>query len=757
MSYSSIENKDIANLDNCENEPISVPGSIQPHGFLLALDQDQKVGYCTANLTAYDLSVEQVLGQELSSIFEKATYERIAAYLKNEVFDFTAPLAISIKGLDYNLTAHRSSTHLILEFEPQPLEKLSLPNLYLQTKQFTKTLSEANGLQHLCQKVAEEIKDITGYDRVMIYKFDEQYNGEVYAESKNEELETFMNLHYPHTDIPVQARQLYLTNLMRMIVDVSYVPVPILTLNTNSSHTDVDLSMAMLRSVSPIHCQYLKNMGVAGTLTISLIKDEKLWGLVACHHYSGPKNVPYFNRVSALLQGQFLTTQIRVQEVAESYQAKLQLDKHLKNYQDFLNSENNSPEAYLGHPEVLPLCNADGFLIRQASEVIASEGVVPDEKEIKKLVKKLKNHEFYTSSSLLADLNFENQSNISGVLYYKLTDKTHIFWFRKEQNKVINWAGEPEKAILKDPNGLGPRNSFATWQQTIKNQSFKWTEIEINAANQCIYALQRQLNYRKAEMTRRSQKRLLAKLKLANEELENINWISTHDLKEPLRKIRIFASLLTGDNKYEVDEGTMNILDKITGSAERMQILLDDLLTFARTKNGKYDYEEVALSKVLDTVIQNFKDRFDAKDSELIIAPLPTIKGVRILLNQLFVNLLSNSIKFSKEDEPLKITITHKEETDENDLKWHLMTFQDNGLGFSNEYADLIFQVFQRLNDKSTVEGTGIGLAICKKIVEAHKGEISASGEINNGATFMIKLPEDPDLIISYENELLNP
>ena len=169
---------------------------------------------------------------------------------------------------------------------------------------------------------------ITGYDRVMVYRFDEQYNGEVFAESKTEALPAFLGHHYPHSDIPAQARELYLRNLLRMIPDVAYTPVPLYTLDDGRPEKTLDMSHSVLRSVSPIHIQYLKNMGIQATLTISLVLEGRLWGLIACHHYS-PKWTPHYIRLSAQLQAHFLTSQIRVQETAEEYQRSQAIEKDL--------------------------------------------------------------------------------------------------------------------------------------------------------------------------------------------------------------------------------------------------------------------------------------------------------------------------------------------------------------------------------------------------------------------------------------------
>lgn len=336
MAFKSIENLDIVNLTNCDSEPIHIPGSIQPHGFLLAIDADYSIKFCSNNISEYGLAPSEALNHKLSDFLDKECGTLIQ-YLDDRIFESAQPHVCILRGHKYNISVHISGNHLVLEFEPFSDKNLSLPNFYIQTKKFTDILKQAVGLQQLCQSVTDEIKELTGYDRVMVYKFDAQYNGEVYAESRNDKFEPFFGLHYPHTDIPIQARELYLRNLMRLIVDINYKPVPILTLDANASNQNLDLSHSVLRSVSPIHIDYLKNMGVSGTLTISLILEGKLWGLIACHHYSS-KNLPHNVRLSALMQGHFLTSQIRVQEVAEDYQLRIRLEKNFDAFLEVLDA-----------------------------------------------------------------------------------------------------------------------------------------------------------------------------------------------------------------------------------------------------------------------------------------------------------------------------------------------------------------------------------------------------------------------------------
>lgn len=745
MAFKSIENLDLVSLTNCDSEPIHIPGSIQPHGFLLAVDAEYTIRYCSNNVHESGLPVTNTLNQKLRDFLDEECLTLIH-YLDDRIFESAQPHVCILRGNRYNISVHVSGAYFILEFEPFSDKNLSLPNFYIQTKKFTDILKHAVGLQQLCQSVTDEIKDLTGYDRVMVYKFDAQYNGEVYAESKNDEFESFFGLHYPHTDIPVQARELYLRNLMRLIVDVNYKPVPIVTLDQQASNRNLDLSHSVLRSVSPIHIEYLKNMGVSSTLTISLILEGKLWGLIACHHYAA-KNLAHNVRLSALMQGHFLTSQIRVQEVAENYQLRIRLEKNFDAFLEILDSDTTKIDDSMVGKSLVAVAEANGVcLINEGALYIY--GDVPANLEIVRLAEKLSGSksDFASSDNINRDFDVSLSNDIAGVVFYRMDEDNSILWFRNELKKEIKWAGEPEKEILKNEKGLNPRKSFAVWKETISNFSQPWTDAELTITAQCAYAIQKHLTFIKSKRMEKLQNDLLTQLRTANEELENINWISTHDLKEPLRKIRVFASLLLDSGKYQIEKEPVGLIEKMSLAANKMQDLLDDLFAFSRVKNGQYTFERANLNRILEDIIADNQELMDENRVKIHSDLLPEIQCIPLLIKQLFSNLIINSIKFARPGVPPEIKIHYTVKEQHNDNALYKISISDNGRGFDNKFAQVIFQVFQRLDKTISTEGTGIGLAICKKIAEIHKGFIKAESEPGGGATFTITLPRNPAL-----------
>lgn len=754
MIINTIVNRDVANLQDCESEPIHVPGSIQPHGFLLALDEALRVVYCSANCPEFlGIPVEQLLTNRFGAIFSDARQEALKAHLKDFSTQNPLPFILDFQGVKYNCTLQPTGNLYLFEAEPFPDGQMLLPDLYVQTRKFVTYLQEAISLQALSHLIASETRNITGYDRVMIYKFDEQYNGEVIAESKRDDLEPFLGLHYPHTDIPAQARELYLRNLMRMIVDVHYTPVPIFTVE-NRTHRDLDLSLSVLRSVSPIHIEYLKNMGVGATLTISLINDGRLWGLISCHHYS-PKNLAHYTRLSALMQGHFLTSQINVRQQAEEYALAKSIEHSLEAILSLTNSEQpHFLEKLLSEEHILKVVNAKGFALLNADRLYLV-GMTPTEPETRALISVLAN-----STSImplhthrLIDLyppaeHFTQAA--AGIIYHPFGQHTQdcILWFRPETPREVNWAGDPEKSIEHNPNGLSPRKSFALWQQIKKYESRRWEKPEITAASTVSYALQKQIHL--GQLTEEKQKlaQLGDKLRNVVAELENINWISTHDLKEPLRKIQTFASRILEDENQTHTPMVIQSVQRMNDAAVRMQTLIQDLVSYSHVSRLENTLIPTDLNAVIQEVKTELYVELEEKNAVVETDLLPQIAGIAFLLQQLFLNLFRNSLKFSKKDihPHIQIRISTVERTiteDEQIVRrpFHRISFIDNGVGFDNEYAARIFDVFKRVHNASQYQGSGIGLAICKKIMQNHDGFIDAYSEKNAGTTINLYFP----------------
>ena len=736
----SAQNNSVTTIQNCADEPIHIPGSIQPHGFILVIDEQGAIALCAENAGEFlGQPTKELLSKKFADVLPAPLAEIITQYISSGRKNSQVPYTIFFHDRHFDCFFRNSSPFFILECIAATEHPNSVYDVVQHTNSLVQAVNMKINLQELCQLITQKIHEITGYDRVMVYRFDNTYNGDIFAETVVPGHEPFLGLHYPHTDIPVQARALYIRNLMRLIVDVEYQPVPVVTLDQNLAQPEkVDMSEVHLRSVSPIHIQYLKNMGVKGTFTISLIKGGKLWGLIACHHYSS-KNLSYARQIQAFLQTQILSSQLGVQETAEQYDLATSLEPSLRALQEKSSEEGNFMDGYFEKmPEVCRVANASGAALIGPGRIYIN-GQTPSADQVKELNDWLQHKgqaEFYTDKLATiypAAAAFEQVT--SGILFYRvITSPINIslIFFRPSQDKVIRWGGEP--TAKEGIEALTPRNSFASWQQLIKGESLRWRKPEINAAFQFVHALQQnlfRLFLREEEMRIRQ---LNEKLVKANKELENINWIGTHDLKEPLRKIQMFASMLDNPGKLG-NAGIKLPVDRIKNAAVRMQRLIDDLLLYAKMSGVPATFEWVHLEELIAKVEQTFEEEAAEGLYKIQVKDLPEIYGNRFQLQQLFVNLLGNAIKFRHPQQPVSITVMAGKNGDST------ISVCDTGMGFSPQLSEKIFEVFQRGHTIESLEGTGIGLAICRKIMENHGGTIQAHSKGEGGACFHLNFP----------------
>jgi chemotaxis family two-component system sensor kinase Cph1 len=754
MNIKNIVNNTVTTISNCESEPIHIPGSIQPHGALLAVDAVSfNIEFCSENISDYTgKNPAELLGKPFPELFP-VTWQQLKDFLLGENIS-KVPVKVEIGELSLDVMIHNNEPLLVLELEPHYNDSIDALELYNQTEQLVGMIARSKSLKELCQLIADETKRLTGYDRVMIYRFDRDYNGEVFAESKEDDMDSYLGLHYPHTDIPAQARELYLQNLLRLIADVNYDPVPLLTLD-NGLQKQLDLSNSTLRSVSPIHIQYLKNMHVGATLTISILLEGRLWGLITCHHKVA-KKLSFSRRQAAMLQGHFLSSQIRVRQAADEHEVNLQVDAHLQSLLNKIELEHDFPGKFEQLTSLLAVTNASGAIIMHKG-VLYEKGMVPPRDKVMALIKWLgentKPPQFCTS---ILKNRYPQAIGIaqwaSGIIFHPLgkPQEDCIMWFREEQDKTVNWAGNPNKSVQRDPvtNMLTPRSSFDIWKERVQHTSIEWRVSEVNAAMRFSTALLNYFHTKHIEDEEYRQRMLNEKLLKANEELANINWITSHDLKEPLRKIQIFASTVLSKDEIAQSESVIKNVERIQKSAKRMQSLVEDILSYSLTSEKESVFVTTSLEAILSEVREELTEELEEKKVEIISDKLPVVRAIPHQMRQLFNNLISNAIKFSKANTGTSITITCKKITGEQadqpllsrNEYYYQITIADNGIGFEPTYNKKIFDIFYRLHNKDTYSGTGIGLAITKKIAENHQGLIVAEGVPGQGASFTFYL-----------------
>ncbi|WP_445160504.1 SpoIIE family protein phosphatase [Mycobacterium sp. Dal123C01] len=486
-------------LDNCAREPIHIPGSIQPRGVLAVVrEPDFEVRQVSANVA--DLlgrPVEAVLGRHLSALIgaeQAARVEQAASTFGNLRQRNPLGCVIDVAGepREFDAILHRGSGGVLLvEFEIAYGERpFSFPNTYQAVRGSVEELNRATTLTELYDTAARAVRDLTGFDRVMVYRYDEDYNGEVVAESKHEDLNPFLGLHYPSTDIPAQARAVYEKSWLRLISDVDYTPVPLVPTIDPASGTPLDLTHATLRSVSPIHVEYLQNMGVHASMSISLLRYGRLWGLIACHHYAGPHLPPFASRAAAEFLGSTLS--LRLVDQFEDDQLHNRLAAYAvlaKLTAATLNDSEPLATALLGAPNLLELVPADGVIVDiQGDRQV--RGSVPPPDVVAAVIDWARgaDDEIASSECLsheLPELDLDPQL-AAGALVINLPDGQHAVWFRREVLRSVDWGGDPHNKAIAVSQGdeirLSPRKSFDRWRETVHQRSEPWTPGETDAA-----------------------------------------------------------------------------------------------------------------------------------------------------------------------------------------------------------------------------------------------------------------------------------
>lgn len=744
-----IDKASIAGLENCADEDIHLIGTIQGFSKILGFDRSTKNMVFCSEYVMEDTFISGAdpftqSWKDLSVLFNNQyfTDQDWSALLKHQQI---TDKIVSIDQSDFMISGYVTDQFIIVEYEEVGQEEQV--SFTQNTEEFVRNSNISESFRSYADSFSQFIKNHTGYDRVMVYRFDESNNGQVFAESKEAHLPSYLDLHYPHTDIPAQARELYKRKWIRMITDVNAKDQRLITSNEGLQSSQIDLGNCNGRSSSPIHLEYLRNMGVTATLTISIMIDEQLWGLVACHHYE-PYKLDFFKRRQALLFTQLFANQVRRWEAYEEY-AMVKEKEHI--YQaliEELHNGDNKFESATDTSYFIGLTESDGGAIIRDDEV-HTYGEVPEKHLILKIHDWMKdrNERVFLTHEFSKYVDFANSIKkiASGVLYYSFdqSGSSAMIWFRKQLNQGVRWGGRMDNKSTDDR--LSPRKSFESWEERVDGKSASWKSYQIQAGLRLGAYLEKEVYIRDLKSQKRQLEHLADQLQSKNEELSQFNWISSHDMKEPLRKIRMFIDQIhmEEDRLSEIQKEYFGRLDK---AAERMQDLIADLLDYA-----KLSKEEAFQKEDLDLIIEELKEHFKNDEVEMNwqVDDIPEIEVIRFQIKQLFSNLISNAIKFRKEDQPVKIQVRKEEVTDMEVNTYHLapgptyvkIIFEDNGIGFEDEYNDRVFEVFQRLHSQKAYEGTGIGLAICKKIVSSHNGEIIAEGRKGKGARFTILLP----------------
>ncbi len=735
------------NLISLKEASIHLSSQIQPHGVLLVLEEPElKILQVSTNtLNIFGITPESMLQKKLEDLLDPFQIEKIQTGISGLNLDFinSSKVWVRKKGDNYvvfDAIFHRNQEgFLILELEPAiTQEKIPFLSFYHLVQSSINQLQKTSNLREFGQVIVQEIRKITDFDRVMLYKFDDDGHGSVVAEDKLEILEPYLGLHYPESDIPKPAKKLFVANSIRIIPDSSSEPVTIFPVNNPISDRPIDLTNSILRSAAPCHIEYLHNMGVSATLTISLIKDQKLWGLIACHHQS-PKYISYELRKACEFLGRVIFAEISAREETEDHDHKINLTHIQLVLIEYMSQGEHFIDGLVKNPQhFLDMASAQGAAICYGGKCTVV-GETPREEDLNFLVQWLKNNGeeevFYTNSLPQIYPDAENFKNVaSGLLAIPIAKRNYVLWFRPEVIQTVNWGGDPNQAFeVSESEGnvsLCPRKSFELWKETVRLTSLPWKDVEVKAVLELRKAIINIVLRQADELAQLAQD-----LERSNADLKKFAYVASHDLQEPLNQVVNYVQLLEMRYREQLDEDAQEFISYAVEGVTLMQTLIDDVLAYSKVDMQAIAFKMIQVKTPLDRALGNLRQRIDETGATITHDPLPTVMADSTQLMQLFQNLIGNAIKFHS-DQPPQIHVGANRIED----AW-LFSVRDNGIGIDPQFRDRIFVIFQRLHTRDEYIGTGIGLAICKKIIECHRGRIWVESEQGVGATFYFTIP----------------
>ncbi|MCX2888716.1 MULTISPECIES: ATP-binding protein [Pseudomonas] len=736
-------------VERCAQEPIQVPGSVQPQGFLLVVDEaDLRILQASENAERWlGIPARELIGCHFAELVSDAFDLRLhlRRLPEDEVFPFHIGDVRLRQGAPHSaplhVLAHRHDQVLITEFESPrlPADLTGQGDYYPLVRSFVSTLHLAGSVEDLLQQAVVQLKRITGFGRVKAYRFDSEGNGQVLAEVADPGYPSYLGLCFPASDIPRQARELYRVNRIRVIEDANYQPSPLMPTANPRTGKPLDMSFTVLRSVSPVHLQYMRNMGTLASMSLSIVVDGELWGLVSCHHHE-PRTVDLRTRTACELLASVLSLQIESRESHASTQKLLELRQHIVRMISSMADHDSVSEGLLNLPEVLL-----AFAGAQGAAVISAErcdliGQTPPAAQVTALVHWLSQRcegAVFHSDNLRRDIDElpELADHAGGVLAVAISQihSHYLLWFRPEQVRTVNWAGQPSKHV--GPQGsLGPRHSFERWQEQLQGYCEPWHPLVIEGVQELRTAVLG-IVLRKAEELAQ----LAGELRRSNRELEAFSYSVSHDLRAPLRHIAGYTELLGEIEGQGLSERGKRFLQHIGEAANFAGSLVDNLLNFSQMGRSALRMSDVDLNALVEAIRNELAPDYEGREIVWDIAPLPKVIGDPAFINLALHNLIANAIKYTRGREPARISVSAEQHPDETEI-----CIRDNGVGFDMAYANKLFGVFQRLHRMEEFEGTGIGLASVRRIIERHDGRVWAEGQIDQGASFHFSLPRQP-------------
>lgn len=724
-------------LTNCDREPIHVPGRVQGFGCMLAMDEPgSPIQAASANAEQWlGVAATALLGRRLPEFEGLDAIESAAAgALRSGVFKHA-----DLDGQNLAVSAHRSPDgRVVVEIEAGEADAAGAALAAVDTLASLAEMAEpARDLLAMARRVVDGVREITGFDRVKLYRFDEQWHGQVIAESRGEGAASYLGLWFPASDIPARARAMYELSPVRLIADLPGEQSPVL--HAPGFGEAVDMSRAVLRGVSPVHVEYLSNMGVASSLTLSVRRAGRLWGLIACHGSRamvvGPSRRRALGSVASMVS-QLLTLR------AESDQARAEREfsRVHAGLVSSLARLPNSITALREHAEALMASvGACGFAVRleEGDGLVEAFGRTPPVGVISEAMRgagdRAGEARVYATRSMREDLGVATESSgVAGMLAGAIGEgwASCAAWFRPEVVETATWAGQAEKQAEADGR-LSPRKSFEAWKQTVRGRSAAWTEVNLAAVGRLCEALREFDDAAELrEMVARNQA-----LSERNSRLGHFVDSVAHDLRAPLVSIGGYSDLLRGRLSEGRTPMTEELLQRIDEAGTRMRALLEDLLRIARLDELSTAREPVSLREAAERAAAHHAERAAALDAVVELGgSMPTVRAPRVYIDQAMENLIGNALKYGCPEPGMRVRVSAGVEGESVVLR-----VADDGPGVPADRRESVFQLFRRLHNGG--EGTGAGLFLVHRLATLLGGDASVEDGERGGAVFVVRLP----------------
>ena len=744
-------------LANCEDEKLHFIESVQSFGFLLAINPESKIVEVVSENIGQLFKKEIVPGKTLATELiaipspEAHTFSTIYADVKSKGLRHAyqwkfVENSLHIKDWDKEGSGvvFESNGLLVIEFEPSPQLSYEAAQKWLPVDTDIRTLlpnlQNCKSVMDVADSIAAVFKSYIGFESVMIYRFDETFCGEVIGEAKERDTRSFKGLVFPTSDIPSQARELYKLNRVRCVFDTEEAPVSLLPTIANNNRIPLDLSMSMVRSVSPMHLQYMRNMGVRSSFSVSLMFEDRLWGLIACHN-AEPLYIDQKKRLVCESLGHMYAWQLHTKSLHEKKEQFQQRQRTLNSVVHKLTTYSNPLEAISSkEKELLDVTDTCGLAVITPSGNY-TVGRTPSESVIEILLEKFsdKKSELAVAVSKLGD-DITETLDLNGVrgIYISCVSPAlgyYTIWFREQRDKLIRWAGKD--AASKDiGKSLTPRHSFDLYLQSIADESTAWSDDDkliIEGFDHLFipYALSLKTSLDKQ----------IVKLEELDKAKDHFLASISHELRSPLNSIVGWTDLALMD-VTNVERMT-DALGVIKRAASTQASLINDILDLSRIISGtmKLSTHTLKIASSISEVAKSFEAGFTSKKIQLSLnfdSENTQILGDELRIKQVVSNLLSNALKFTQKGGMVLVSGAR-------DHSNYVFTVRDNGKGMTKEQLAHVFERFYQGMNEHNRHGLGLGLSIVKNLIEMHGGTIVADSDgLNSGTTFSVSLPIAP-------------